>query len=93
MNVRIDRLRLQVPGGDSEAARQFARLVAERLGALLQDAPPASGPARLASRRARVSWPAGADPGGRAAATAAGIARLLHQGTAGQGPAGQETAR
>ena len=82
MNVRIDRLSLQVSGMDPETARQFGRLVAERLSAMLAAAPPAPGTARLATQRVQVSWPAGEGPGGRAAATAAEIARALRRGAA-----------
>ncbi len=88
MNVRIDRLRLQASGMSPEAAREFGRLVAERLCVLLEAAPPAPGTGRLASQRVGVGWTAGETPGSRAAATAAEIARAL-RGGAGSGGAGR----
>ena len=62
-----------------EAAREYGRLVAERLGALLSAAPPApgTGAGPLASQRIQVGWPAGETTGSRAAATAAEISRAL----------------
>jgi hypothetical protein len=47
MDIRIDTLHLQVGGMDQDTARQFARLVAERLGAALAAWSSAPGP-RLA---------------------------------------------
>jgi len=83
VNVRIDRLRLQAYGMSPEAAREFGRLVAERLGVLLEAAPPAPGTGRLAGRHVQVSWPAGEAPGSHAAAAAAEIARALRGQAAG----------
>lgn len=77
MDVRIDRLRLEAPGMDPDTARQFGRLVAERLGALLAGAPPASGTARFPSLHISVPGPAGESPGILAASVAAEISRAL----------------
>lgn len=82
MNVRIDRLRLQVQGMSPEAAREFGRLVAERLGELLDGAPPAAGAARSVSQHVSVPCPAHDSPGRLAAAVAAEIARTLRAGAA-----------
>ncbi len=87
MNIRIGRLRLQASGMSPEAAREFGRLVAERLGVLLEAAPPAPVPARVASQRVQICWPAGETLDGRAATAAAAIARAL-PGGAGSGGAG-----
>lgn len=77
MDVRIDRLSLRVPGMNPDTARQFGRLVAERLGAMLAASPPASGPARLTSLRVSVPAPADGNPDSLAAAMAAEISRAL----------------
>jgi hypothetical protein len=77
VNVRIDTLRLEVSGMSPDAARQFGRLVAERLGAMLAGAPQESGPARVTTLRVSVPWQAGASPGGLAASAAAEVSRAL----------------
>lgn len=82
MDVRIDRLRLQVAGMNADMASQFGRLVADRLGAALATAPPAtvppaSGPARLPSLNVAVHQPAAAIPASLAAAIATEISRAL----------------
>jgi hypothetical protein len=66
VDIRIDRLRLQVPGMHPDAARQFGRLLAEHLAAALAAAPPApdgSGAAQLTRLRVSVPLPAGQHPG------------------------------
>lgn len=77
MDVHIDRLRLQVSGMSPDMARQFGRLVAERLGAMLATAPPAHGPARLPSLRVSVSSPPSSSMLSLAASTATEISRAL----------------
>jgi len=77
MDVRIDRLRLRVAGMNADTAPQFARLVAERIGAELAALPPASRPARLASLQVAVAGQAGGNPDTLAAAMATGVARAL----------------
>lgn len=77
MDVRIDRLRLQVAGMNADMAGQFGRLVADRLGAALGTAPPASGPVRLPSLNVAVHQSAGATPASLAATVAAEISRTV----------------
>lgn len=78
MDVHIDRLRLQLSGTDPDTARQFGRLVAERLGALLAGAPPAPGGAvRLAGLRVPALPSDGASPAQLASAVAAEISRQV----------------
>jgi hypothetical protein len=77
MDVRIDRLHLRVAGMNADTAGQFARLVAERLGAELAALPPASRPARLTSLQVVVPGQAGDNPDSLAAATATGVSRAL----------------
>lgn len=77
MDVRIDRLRLQVAGMNADTARQFARLVTERLGAELAALPPASRPARLTNLQVAVPGQAGDNPDSLAAAMATGVSRAL----------------
>ena len=78
MDVRIDRLRLRVAGMNADTARQFARLVEERLGAELAALPPASR-GRPGSRACRLRSPgqAGDNPDSLAAAMATGVSRAL----------------
>lgn len=78
MEIRIDRLRVQVHGMTKEAARQFGQLLAEQLAAQ------AAVPAGLASARTglttvRVSIPApgGLPPGALATAAATEVSRAL----------------
>lgn len=77
MDVRIDRLRLQVTGLNADMASEFGRLVADRLGAALATAPPAPVPARLPSLNVAVHQPAAAIPASLAAAIATEISRAL----------------
>lgn len=82
MDIRIDRLRLEVSGMSPDMARQFGRLVAERLGAILTAGPPASGPpasgtTRLTTLRVAVPGRPGAGPASLAASAAAEISRAL----------------
>lgn len=77
MDVRIDRLRLQVAGMDADTARQFARLVAERIGTELAALPAASRPARLTNLQVAVPSRAGDHPDSLAAAMATGVSRAL----------------
>lgn len=78
MEVRIDRLRLQVSGMQADTARRFGRTVAERLAVALADLPPSPGPARLASLRVAVPGSSADNPDGLAAAVAAEISRAVH---------------
>jgi len=77
MEVRIDRLCLQVDGMNADMARQFGRAVAERLGVALAAQPPAPGPARFARLHVAVPAVAADVPDGLAAAMAAEISRAL----------------
>jgi len=80
VDVRIDTLRLQVAGMSPDTARQFGRLVAERLGASLAAEPEAPGPARFASLRVMVPELPGAGPDRLASAMATEIGRALRAG-------------
>ena len=79
MDIRIDRLRLQVPGMHPDAARELGRLLAEHLAAALAAeplapeplaaeplaaAPPGPDTAQLARLRVSVPASAGRHPGG-----------------------------
>lgn len=77
MEVRIDRLRLQVAGMNADAARQFSRLAAQRLGASLAALAPAGGPARIGHLHVTIPTPAGASADALAAAMASEISRVL----------------
>lgn len=82
MDVRIDRLRLQVAGMNADMASEFGRLVADRLGTAIATAPratapSASGPARLPSLNVTVHQPAAPIPASLAAAIATEISRAL----------------
>jgi hypothetical protein len=82
VDVRIDRLSLEVSGMSAGLAGRFGRQVAERLSALLATAPLASGPARSGAARLpslHVSVPeaAGRSQDALAEATATAIARAL----------------
>lgn len=87
MDIRIDRLRLQVSGMRPDAAREFGRLLAEHLAAALAAAPPEPDGAQLARLRISVPWPGGQHPGGQhpggvrpadaAPAAATAVARAL----------------
>jgi hypothetical protein len=77
MDVRIDRLRLRVAGMDADTARQFARLVAERIGTELAALPPASRPTRLTNLQVAVPGQAGDNPASLATAMATGVSRAL----------------
>jgi hypothetical protein len=65
VDIRIDRLRLQVSGMRPDAAREFGRLLAEHLAAALAAAPPEPDGAQLARLRISVPWPGGQHPGGQ----------------------------
>jgi hypothetical protein len=58
MDIRIDKLHLQVGGMDQDTARRFARLVAERLGAALATWPAAPGPGLANTGLAAPAGPA-----------------------------------
>jgi hypothetical protein len=87
VDIRIDRLRLQVSGMRPDAAREFGRLLAEHLAAALAAAPPEPDGAQLARLRISVPWPGGQHPGGQhpggvrpadaAPAAATAVARAL----------------
>lgn len=82
MDIRIDRLRLQVAGMSPEAARQLGRLLAEQLAVMADAAPPASGATRLTSLRVSVPGPADQRPGSLVPAMATEISRALRTATA-----------
>jgi hypothetical protein len=91
MDIRIDRLGLQVPGMHPDAARDFGRLLAEHLAAALAAAPPGPDSVPLVRLRVSVPWPAAQPPGsGRpvtaAPVAAAEIARVLRDAAAGRAP-------
>ncbi|MGH3246737.1 MAG: hypothetical protein ACRDOI_11075 [Trebonia sp.] len=91
MDIRIDRLRLQVAGMNPDTARQFGRLLAEQLAAMVAaapPAPPAPGAARRSSLRVSVPWPAGRHSGGLAPVAATEISRALRTATTGTTPMG-----
>jgi hypothetical protein len=81
VDIRIDRLRLQVSGTHPDAARELGRLLAEHLAAALAGDPPAPDAVRLAGLRVSVPWPGGQHQGGsppaHAAPAAAQVARAL----------------
>jgi hypothetical protein len=81
MDVRIDRLRLRIAGMDADTARQFARLVAERIGTELAALPPAARPARLTSLQVAVPGQAGDNQDSLAAAMATGVSHALGRET------------
>ena len=78
MDIRIDRLRLQVSGMSPDRARQFGRLLAEHLAAVMAAAPPGPEAARLARLQIRVPQQAGQHPRSLAPVTATEISRALH---------------
>jgi hypothetical protein len=88
VEIRIDRLRLQVPGTNPDTARQLGRLLAEQLATMVAAAPPASGATRLTSLRVLVPGPAGQHPGSLAPAMATEISRALRTATTGTATAG-----
>jgi len=82
VDIRIDRLRLQVSGMRPDAAREFGRLLAEHLAAALAAAPPEPDAARLTRLRISVPWPGrehsgGVRPADAAPAAATEVARAL----------------
>jgi hypothetical protein len=78
MDIRIDRLRVQVTGMNPDMARQFGRLLAEHLAAVMAAGPPMSGDAaRLTSLRVSVPGSAGRNPGSLAPAMATEVSRAL----------------
>jgi hypothetical protein len=82
VDIRIDRLRLQGPGMDEGAAREFGRLLADHLAAALAAAPPGADAAQLTRLHVSVPWPASQHPAsGRpadaATAAAAAVSRAL----------------
>jgi hypothetical protein len=83
VDIRIDRLRLQVSGLHPDAARELGRLLAEQLAATVAAAPPASGATRFTSLRISVPVPAGQPPGALAPAMAAEISRALRTAATG----------
>lgn len=92
MDIRIDTLRLRASGMDRDAARQFARLVAERLGMALatwQSSPDAE---RLSGLRIAVQARAGDGPDSLAAHLAAEVSRALRSASTPAGPAFGERA-
>jgi hypothetical protein len=91
VDIRIDRLRLQVTGMSPDAARELGRLLAEQLAAMAAGVPPAAGTAPLTSLH--VTVPAlGDHPGALAPAVAAEISRTLRTATASAGTASAATA-
>jgi hypothetical protein len=82
MDIRIDRLRLQVTGISPDAARELGRLLAEQLATMMAAAPAASGTAPVASLRVSVPALSG-HPGTLAPAMAAEISRALRTATTG----------
>jgi hypothetical protein len=98
VNIRIDRLRVQIAGMNPDTARQFGRLLAEHLAAAMAAAPPdpaaPPGPdsaSRLTTLRVSVPGPTGRNPRGLALAAAAGVSRALRTAATGTGPAVQPT--
>jgi hypothetical protein len=93
VEIRIDRLRLQVTGMNPDTARQLGRLLAEQLATMVAAAPPASGATHLARLRVSVPDPVGQRPDGRnphslAPAMATEISRSLRTATTGTATAG-----
>lgn len=89
MDIRIDRLRLQVSGMHPDAARDLGRLLAEHLAAALAAEPLAAQP--LARLSVSVPWlEAGAAgrvrPLTAAPAAAAQVSRALRGAAAGRAP-------
>lgn len=87
MDIRIDRLRLQVTGISPDAARELGRLLAEQLATTLAAAPPASGTVPVTSLRVTVPAPGAGHPGTLAPAMATEISRTLHAATTNPGAA------
>jgi len=92
VDIRIDTLRVQAAGMSPVAARQFGRLLAEQLAALVAAAPPGDGATRLTTLRVSVPAPAGRPqhPGRLAPGVAAEVSRALNRASA--GPASAEMA-
>ena len=89
MDIRIDRLRVQVTGLNPDMARQFGRLLAEHLAAEMAAGPPMSGDvARLTSLRVSVPGSAGRNPGSLAPAIATEVSRALRTAATGTAMAG-----
>jgi hypothetical protein len=94
VDIRIDRLRVQVAGMNPDTARQFGRLFAEHLAAAMAATPPGPGGApRLTSLRVSVPEPAGPNPRGLAPAAlapaaAAEVSRALRTVLTGAGLTG-----
>lgn len=81
MDIRIDRLRLQASGMNPDMARQFSRLLAEHLAAIMAAAPPGADAAQLPTLRVRVPQRAGQHLRSLAPVTATEISRALDAAT------------
>ena len=93
MDIRIDTLRVQAAGMSPDAARQFGRLLAEQLAALVA-APPGGGVTRLTALRVSVPAPAGRPqhPGSLASTMAAEVSRALNRAMTGPARSGAAAA-